>query len=91
MTNAGTVEGSDLVRCCIHDRVASTTRPIVALRGFQRIHLRPGRYGTVRFELTPSDLSLIDREMKRVVEPGEFDVLVGPSSIDLQGALLTVR
>ena len=90
VTNTGPVEGSEVVQCYIHDRVASTTRPIVALRGFQRIHLRPGRSETVRFELTPSDLSLIDRDMNRVVEPGEFDVLVGRSSVDLQGALLTV-
>jgi beta-glucosidase len=52
------------------------------LRGFQRVSLQPGQKVTIDFTLTPDDLSLIDVDMNRVVEPGIFDVMVGPSSAE---------
>jgi beta-glucosidase len=56
------------------------TRPIKELRGFERVSLAPGEKKTVTFTLGPDALSLIDRRMQRIVEPGRFDVMAGGSS-----------
>jgi len=56
------------------------TRPVRELRGFRRVTLQPGEKRTLRFALTPNDLALYDRDMRRVVEPGTFTVWVGGSS-----------
>jgi beta-glucosidase len=80
VTNTGSRAGDEVVELYIHQRVASVTRPVMALRGFQRVSLKPGETGTVRFTLTPRDLQLLDRDMHWVVEPGTFDIMVGPSS-----------
>ena len=53
---------------------------IKELKGFERVHLEPGQTKTVRFLITPDKLSFLDEEMHRVVEPGLFDIMVGPSS-----------
>lgn len=66
----------------IHQRVASVTRPVMELRGFDRISLTPGEKKTVEFSLTPDALSLLDVNMNKVVEPGTFDIMVGPSSAE---------
>jgi beta-glucosidase len=50
------------------------------LRGFQRVSLKPGEKTTVRFKLTPKELEMLNRDMHWVVEPGTFDIMVGPSS-----------
>jgi beta-glucosidase len=60
------------------------------LKGFQRITLKPGEKRTVEFTVTPQTLSIFNLEMKRVVEPGVFDLMVGPSSIKARGVELTV-
>ncbi len=58
------------------------TRPVKELRGFRRIRLEPGETRTVAFALPVDDLAFYDREMKRVVEPGAFEIFVGPSSAE---------
>ena len=68
----------------LHHQVASVTRPVKELRGFSRIHLKPGESKRVEFKLGPADLGFYDRDMKRVVEPGKFDVMVGASSADIR-------
>jgi len=73
-----------VVQLYFHDRASSVTVYERQLRGFERIHLEPGQEQTVHFELTADDLSLLDREMQRVVEPGLFDVLIGSSSTDIR-------
>ena len=75
----------------VHDRVASVTRPIRELRGFERVTLAPGETRTVRFRLAASALAFYDREKKRVVEPGTFDVMVGGSSVQVKTATLEVQ
>jgi beta-glucosidase len=70
--------------------VASITRPVKALRGFKRISLEPGQKVTVDFALTPEDLSLIDVNMNRVVEPGTFDLMVGANSAETMSTPLEV-
>lgn len=80
VTNTGGREGDEVPQFYIHQRVSSVTRPVLALRGFQRVHLRPGETTTVTFTLTPDDLSIYDDRMQRVVEPGIFDIFAGTSS-----------
>jgi len=75
--NRATVEGKEVVQLYIRDLVSSVTTPVKTLRRFEKIHLNPGQKRTVRFTLTPTDLSLLDENMQRVVEPGTFEVTVG--------------
>ena len=80
VTNTGSREGDEVAELYIHQRVASVTRPVMELRGFQRLGLKPGEMKTVEFKLTPRDLQMLNQDMHWVVEPGVFDIMVGPSS-----------
>ena len=90
ITNTGDRAGDEVPQLYIHQRVASVTRPVKQLRGFKRISLQPGEKATVDFILTPEDLSLIDVNMNRVVEPGTFDLMVGPNSAETSSIPLEV-
>ena len=83
VTNTGTRAGDEVVQLYLHDVVSSVTRPVKELRGFERVTLKPNEKRTVTFTLGPDALSLIDQKMKRVVEPGRFDVMVGTNSTQL--------
>ncbi|MEP7213853.1 MAG: glycoside hydrolase family 3 N-terminal domain-containing protein [Acidobacteriota bacterium] len=78
--NAGQRSGDEVVQLYIRDLVATVTRPVRELRGFERVTLSPGRKRRVEFTLTPKELGFYDREMKFTVEPGDFKVFVGTSS-----------
>jgi beta-glucosidase len=93
VTNTGTREGSEVVQMYIRDLVSSVTRPVKELKGFKRIWLQPGETKTVALEITPESLAFYDIHMKYVVEPGEFEIMVGNSSrdCDLQKVVLQVR
>ncbi len=91
VTNTGKMKGDDVVEMYIHDLVSSVTRPVKELKGFKRLTLNPGQTVTVEFPITPEALSFLDLNMHRVVEPGEFDIMVGPNSIDLQTVKLRVE
>ena len=80
VTNTGSREGDEVAELYIHQRVSSVTRPVMELRGFQRLGLKPGEMKTVEFKLTPRDLQMLNQDMHWVVEPGVFDIMVGPSS-----------
>ena len=80
VTNTGKRAGDEVVQLYLRDDVASVTRPLRELRGFRRVHLRPGERRTLAFELKPDDLAFYDAAMQRVVEPGTFTVFVGGSS-----------
>jgi len=82
--NTGPREGDEVVQVYIHDVVSSVTTYEKVLRGFQRVHLKPGEIKTLSFTLTPEDLALWDRSMRFVVEPGVFKVMVGSSSADIR-------
>ncbi|TWI94569.1 beta-glucosidase [Mucilaginibacter frigoritolerans] len=82
--NSGKVEGTEVVQLYLRDEVASVTTPILALKGFQRINLKPGESGIVKFKIGPEHLSLWNRQMKRVVEPGMFKIMVGSASDDIR-------
>lgn len=90
LTNTGSRAGDEIVQMYIRDEVSSVTRPVKELCGFQRVTLQPGQRVTVRFALGPDALGLVDRDMRRVVEPGRFQVMVGTSSVDLVSASLEV-
>ncbi|MBN2241490.1 MAG: glycoside hydrolase family 3 C-terminal domain-containing protein [Acidobacteria bacterium] len=93
VANTGKVRGDEVVQMYIRDRVSSVTRPVKELKGFRRVTLEPGQKETVVLPITPEHLSFHDIRMKRVVEPGEFEIMVGNSSRDrdLQKILLRVR
>ena len=66
------------------------TRPLKELHGFKRVTLAPGAVTQVRFTLGPEALALWNADMQHVVEPGDFKIMVGPNSVDLKAATLTV-
>lgn len=84
VTNTGSVKGDEVVQLYIHDCLSSITVYERQLRGFERIPLEPGETKTVTFTLTPKHLSLIDKDFRSVVEPGDFDILIGASSTDIR-------
>jgi beta-glucosidase len=90
VTNSGAVRGDEVVQLYIRDDVSSVTRPVKELRGFRRITLNPGETKSVEFTLGPEELSFLNRDMHRVVEPGTFTVMVGGNSIDLTNIKLNV-
>ncbi|MEZ4810627.1 MAG: glycoside hydrolase family 3 N-terminal domain-containing protein [Allomuricauda sp.] len=78
--NTGDRDGEEVVQLYLNDLVSSVTTPIKTLKGFQRIQLKKGEKKQVAFELGPEELAIWDRDMKRTVEPGEFQVWVGGNS-----------
>jgi len=88
--NTGNFKGDEIIQLYIHDKVSSVTRPIMELKDFARISLNPGESKKVEFTITPDKLRFYNREMKRVVEPGEFEVLIGPASNTLTGITFRV-
>jgi len=90
VTNSGAVRGDEVVQLYIRDEVSSVTRPVKELRGFRRITLNPGETKSVEFTLGPEELSFLNRDMHRVVEPGTFTIMVGGNSIDLTNTKLNV-
>jgi beta-glucosidase len=84
VTNTGKRAADEVVQLYLHDVVASVARPIKELKGFRRVHLRPGQSEIVAFDLGTKELGLWDKQMKFVVEPGIFEVMVGASSADIR-------
>ena len=80
--NTGSMAGEEIVQLYIRDRFSQVTRPVKELKDFARIALAPGESRTVEFTVTPDKLEFLDKNLKPVVEPGEFIVMVGPSSDD---------
>jgi len=81
--NAGDVDGEEVVQLYIRDLVSSVTTPTKTLKGFQRVRISKGETRTVKFLLTGEELSIWNRQMKRVVEAGEFEIMVGGNSEEL--------
>jgi beta-glucosidase len=91
VTNRGERVGDETVQLYIRDLVSSVTRPVKELKGYQRITLQPGDTTTVSLPITPDHLAFWDIEMRFVVEPGEFLIMIGPDSQNLQSVTLNVR
>jgi beta-glucosidase len=92
VTNTGKRAGTEVVQLYIRDLVSSVTRPVKELKGFKKVRLEPGEKTTVALDITPAALSFFDVNMKYVVEPGDFEIMVGNSSrdADLQKLILQV-
>jgi beta-glucosidase len=90
--NIGKRAGTETVQLYIRDQFSSVTRPVKELKGFTKVSLRPGESKTVALEITPESLAFHDIDMNYTVEPGEFEILVGNSSrdMDLQKMILAV-
>ncbi len=82
--NTSDRKGTEVVQLYITDTFSSVATPVMQLRGFKRVDLNPNEEKTVELTLLPDDLSLWNRQMKRVVEPGEFIVKVGAASDDIR-------
>jgi beta-glucosidase len=89
--NTGTREGSEVVQVYVRDRVSSVTRPVKELKGFRKVRLAPGETATVAIPITSESLAFHDVDMRWVVEPGEFAIMVGTSSRDADLETLTLR
>ena len=84
VTNTGARDGDEVVQLYVRDVVASVTTPALALKGFHRVQIRSGEAVTVRLVIDVAEqLKLLDRTMTWRVEPGRFEVMVGPSSVTL--------
>jgi beta-glucosidase len=90
VTNTGPVRADEIVQLYIHATVSMPVRPVEELKDFARVALAPGETRTVTFSLTPDKLEAYDINMRRTVEPGTFEVLVGGSSVDVLKATLAV-
>jgi beta-glucosidase len=90
VSNTGNRAGDEIVQLYVRDLVSSVTRPIKELKDFKRISLAPGESKTVAFVITPDKLSFLDLNMRNVVEPGWFDIMVGTSSVKYETAKLEV-
>ena len=90
VTNTGKIPGEEVVQLYIRDEVSSVTRPVKELRGFRRITLAPGETKTVDLSLGFDELSFLNRDMHKVVEPGPFKIMVGGNSQDLIETTLNV-
>ena len=84
LTNTGRREGDEIPQLYIHQYLSSTINWEQSLRGFDRIHLKPGETRTVSFKLSPRELAIWNREMKRTVEPGKYEAQIGASSAEIK-------
>ena len=92
VTNTGGRAGGEVVQMYVRDKVSSATRPIKELKAFRKLFLQPGETASVAFDIAPEQLAFYDIHMKYVVEPGDFEIMVGSSSRDgdLQKVVLRV-
>ncbi|MCC7402293.1 MAG: beta-glucosidase BglX [Chitinophagaceae bacterium] len=91
VTNTGSYEGKEVVQLYIRDMVASVTRPVRELKGFQKIDLKPGESKVVTFTISPEDLKFYNYDLKYVAEPGEFRVYIGGNSDAVKEASFTLK
>jgi beta-glucosidase len=91
LTNSGTRPGEEVVQLYVRDEVGTVTRPMMELKRFRRVALRPGQTGTIRFDLNANDFAFYDGRMRRVVEPGYFRVFVGGNSRDVKEARFELK
>lgn len=89
--NTGSRDADEVVQLYIRDMVASISRPVKELKGFQRIHLAAGESKEVSFEITPDMLKFYNIELKHVIEPGDFQIMVGANSREVETLKFTVK
>ncbi len=76
--------GSETVQLYIRDKISSVVRPVKELKGFERILLKPGETKKVSFEIGHSELKMLDKDLHWLVEPGDFEIMIGSSSEDIR-------
>jgi beta-glucosidase len=91
VTNSGARAGDEVVQMYVHPKYSSVTQPVMRLAGFERVHIAPGQTVTVSFDVGPDQLAIWDRQMKRNIEAGVVEVMVGPNVTQTQTVELTVR
>jgi len=89
--NIGKRDGEEVVQLYINDVYSSVTTPRKTLKGFKRVKIKKGETKIVSFVLTSEELAIWNREMKRVVEPGKFEVMVGGNSVELIKSFFTIK
>lgn len=89
ISNTGNYEGKEIVQLYIRDLVGSITRPVKELKAFQKILLKPGESKTVEFTITEKDLSFYSSELMQIIEPGDFEIFIGPNSMTENKVSLT--
>lgn len=89
--NSGKVAGDEVVQLYIRDVVSAGVRPVMELKDFAKVSLQPGESKTVIFEITPDKLMYYNPDLKKVLEPGDFNVMVGPSSAKVQTVSFKVK
>ncbi len=82
--NTGLRAGDEVVQVYLQDQLASVARPVMELKGFQRIHLKAGEEKILRFTIHPEQLEMLNDRMQTVIEPGSFRVMIGASSRDIR-------
>jgi beta-glucosidase len=98
VTNTGLYDGDEIVQLYIHDIYSSMTRPVKELKAFKKVHVKSGETVDVEFEITPDMLSWYYMDPfgqnisspKKTLEPGDFEVMAGPDSRNLQTLILNV-
>ncbi|WP_288207305.1 glycoside hydrolase family 3 N-terminal domain-containing protein [uncultured Parabacteroides sp.] len=91
LTNTGKYDGTEVVQLYVQDIFGSVTRPVKELKGFQRVSLKQGEKKTVTFSLPVEELAFWNIDMQKVVEPGEFNLWVGPNSAEGLQTTFTVE
>lgn len=89
--NNGSRDADEIVQLYIRDMVASISRPVKELKGFQRIHLAVGESKEVSFDITPDMLKFYNANLKHVIEPGDFQIMIGTNSKDVKTLKLNVK
>ncbi len=82
--NTGEMAGAEIVQLYIRDKISSVVRPVKELKGFEKIKLEPGQSRKVSFEIGHNELKMLDKNLDWVVEPGEFEIMIGSSSADIR-------
>lgn len=82
--NTGKYTGDEIVQLYLRDELASVARPVKELKGFQRVSLEPGEEKLVQFAITPEMLTMLNKDLEQVIEPGKFRVMIGSSSVDIR-------
>ena len=82
--NSGGRAGDEVVQLYVRDVLATVARPVMELKKFRRVHLEPGQRREVVFELGARELRMLDRDLRWVVEPGSFRIMIGSSSKDIR-------
>lgn len=91
VTNTGGYDGEEVVQLYIHDVFASVAQPVKKLISFRKISLKKGESRTLEFMINEEDLRFYTPDLKRISEPGEFEVFIGTSSANVKKASFTLK